>query len=254
MQMRSENVGGGGSYGFGGDSGMAWIVALFAMFRRDFNNGNYAGAQANISEITGQLANVRADIGDVKYDTVSSILSQTNALMSEMCNGRLENVTAILNQTNQLQSALFGVQTTQLESKYDLASQMAECCCDTNQNILRQGYESQIRTIESVNTLARQQAECCCDTQKLIQQTAFDTQLRDLQNQNSTNQQLTEIKCLVSDTAKDQQIEALKRENERGFIAGEIGRSINATMGHWWADRAFNGYHYPNPACPCGGF
>ena len=240
---------GGYSGGWGGD-GILGLIALLSLFRGNFNGGDYGGAAVNLAAIEGQLANVRADIGDVKYDTVSSILAQTNALMAELCNGRMENITAIMGQTNQLQTELFGIQGAISGVKFDLSTQMSAYANETNTNILRMGYENQLANCQQTNILSSQLASCCCETKGLIQSTAFETQLRDLQYKGDTDKQLAEIKCLIKDTAKDQELARLGRLENQMYIANQINRGINATVGHWSADAQFNGVTYPQPPFP----
>lgn len=267
MELRNESVGypmggfgGYGGCGFGGGFGIE-LLAILALFRNNFNNGDFGGAQANLGFIENALGNIRADIGDVKYDTVSSILQSTNALMVELCNGKLENIEAIMNQTNALQGAIHGIEREMCagfnhlgaqisETKYDLGRQISDGTNFTNMNILKQGYENQLANCQQTNILSRQAADCCCDLKGLVSGTAFQTQLRDLENQNCTNQQLAEIKCLIKETAKDQEIERLRRAEQQGFIANQVNRGITATIGHWTADAQFNGVTYPQPSFP----
>lgn len=283
MELRNESVGYpvfggyGGGYGchdggFGYGGGILGIVALMALFNRNFNNGDFNGAQANLGFIEQGIGNIRADIGETKFDTVSSILQQTTALMGELCNGKLENIEAIMNQTNALQCSLNGIQQqmccgfNQLgmqtaEVKYDLGTQISagnyalasKIDCGNNQlnmNILKQGFENQLGNCQQTNVLSRQIADCCCEEKQLIQGTAFATQLRDLENQNCTNMQLAEIKCLIKDTAKDQELARLSRIERKEELANQINRSITATLGSWSAAAQFNGVTYPSPPFP----
>lgn len=252
MEQRIETAGGGYGYGGYGGDGILGMITLLSLFRNNFYGGDYGAAGTNLAAIEGQLANVRADIGDVKYDTVSSILSQTNALMSDMCAGRLENVSAIMSQTNQLQGELFSLQNTVNNVKSDLSAQMCAGFNGLNQNILSQGYENRIAGLQNTNALSRQMSDCCCETNMNIERTAAATQLRDLEYKCDTDKQLAEIKCLIKDTAKDQEIERLKRAELQGYIASQTNRAMNATVGHWSADAQFNGVTYPQPPYPWG--
>jgi hypothetical protein len=251
--LRNETDVVGGGYGGGGfgEGGILGLIALLALFRGNLFGGNHEGAQANIAEIENQLANVRADIGDVKYDGVVNTLNQTNALMSELCNGKFENAKAVWEQTSRLQGELFGIQKDILVSNNETNVNILRGNNETNLNIVRMGFENQLNNERQTNVLQRQIGDCCCETNRNIERTAFATQYRDLENKNSTDRQLEEIKCLVKDTAKEQELFALRRESERNFIAGEIRRStaanVNATIDSWWAAKTFNGATYPQP-------
>lgn len=253
--MISENVESiGGGYGFGGSNGILGLIALLAVFRGNLFGGNVGDASANLAEINNQLGNIRAEIGDSKFDSLSATLNQTMALMGEISQGRFENMSGLLTQTNMLQAGLNDIGNGICSSTFQLSRQIDANAAatergfaQTNLNLVRQGYEGQIASLNSHNQLSRQIAECCCETNMNIERTAFATQLRDLENKCSTDRQLTEIKCLIADTAKDAELASLRRDAERGFISHEINKAINTTVGHWAADRAFNGPTYPAP-------
>ncbi|MBF0651276.1 hypothetical protein IR083_20875 [Dysgonomonas sp. GY75] len=266
------NPGGGyGGGGWGGD-GILGLIALLSIFRGNLFGGNYGEARNNLAEVENQLSNVRADIGDVKFDTVSSILNQTSSLLSAINDGRIENVSAILNQTSQLQSAICGLQQSVLNGQYnlgsaiansafenykgqvgilmqnsDIAARAAQDSCATNLNITRLGYENQLSNERQTNELSRQISDCCCSTNLRMTELDYQGQLRDQANFAALLNGQTEIKCLIKDTAKDQEIARLTRESDRSFISNEINKSINTTVGSWAAARAFNGPTYPNP-------
>lgn len=273
MELRNESIGYpvfggygggygyGGNCGYGGGGGIFALLAAFALFRNNFNNGDFHGAANNLGFIETGLGNIRADIGESKFDTVSSILTQTSSIMAQICNGNYENLEAIMNQTNSLNCALNGISKeiccgfNQLGSqvadvKYDLGTQISAGNNLTNMNILKMGFENQLANCQQTNVLSRQIADCCCEEKQLIQGTAFQTQLRDLENQNCTNKQLDEIKCLIKETAKDQELERLRRGENQAFIASQVQRGITATIGHWSADAQFNGVTYPQPPFP----
>lgn len=244
----------GGTGGFGTGDGMLGLIALLAIMRGNLFGGDTVAASSNLSEIQGQLANIRSDIGDVKYDTVNSILAQTNALMAGISDGKFENMAAILSQTNQLQSefnqlqsSICATQASIAETKYDLGSQISQSSCETNLNITKMGYENQLATQAIENSLSRQIAECCCATNLRLTELDYQGQLRDQANFAALLNGQTEIKCLIKDTAKDEEIARLTRESDRSFISNEINKSINTTVGSWAAARAFNGPTYPNP-------
>lgn len=288
VETRNESIGGyypgavggcghGGYDGFGG-GGILGLIALLSIFRGNLFGGHHGEAGANIAEIQNQLGNIRADIGDVKYDALSGTLQQTIGLLNEINAGRLENMSALLSQTNTLQAGLFGLQKDVLisscntdkeiaQATFGLSRQMdanaaaaAACCCETNLNVERQGFANQLATLQQTNELTRQMdanaaaaAACCCETNLNIERTAFATQLRDLENKCDTDRQLSEIKCLIKDTAKDQELARLSRLESEAFIANQINKSISTTIGSWSAAAQFNGVTYPSPPFPFSG-
>lgn len=247
MELRNESVGGG--YGYGGGfcgDGILGMIALLSVFRGNLWGGNYEGAGANLAEVQNQLANIRADIGQAKYDAINSTLQQTIGLMGEINAGRFEHLNAIFNQTMHLESEfksvnahICAVEKDVLINRYELGKE-----------IQRMGYENQLANCQQTNVLSRQIADCCCETNGNIRETAFQTQLRDLEYKGDTDKQLAEIKCLIKDTAKDQEIARLSRMENQLYIANQINRGINATVGHWSADAQFNGVTYPQPPFP----
>jgi hypothetical protein len=232
VEEKNEILGGG----YGGGSGILGLIALLSLFRGNLWGGNHEGASVNLAEIENQVANIRADIGDVKYDSVVNVLNQTNTLMSELCNGKFENAKAVWEQTSRLQGELFGIQKDILRGQGE-----------TNLNIVRQGFENQLSNERQTNILGRQIGDGFCCTSREIERSAFATQLRDLEYQNCNNRQFDDLKRLIVDTAKDQELAALRKENDAVRLRNEINRSINATVGSWAAAATFNGVTYPAP-------
>jgi len=244
-------AGGGCGYGGFGEGGILGLIALLALFRGNLFGGNHDCARENCCAMENQLANIRADIGDQKYDTVSSIMQQTNTLMLEMCNGKFANAQAVWGLCDKLQCELFGIQKDILLSAKDTDKTIMATSNDTQKAILVQGFENRLSNCEQTNTLSRQIADCCCETQKAIERTAFATQLRDLECCCKTEKQFEEIKCLIKDTAKDSELANLRRESDRNFWTKEIERStgaaVNATLQSWGANKSFFGHNYPQP-------
>ena len=241
-----QGAGGYGGFGFGGGFGGGGTVlgvligALLPRLFGNFNNGNYEACRADIAEIQNQLGNVRADIGDVKYDSCKDLLTQTSALMMQMCNGQFQNAEQVWNLGNKLQCELFGLQKDILVGNNAI-----------NQNILTQGYQNQLANCQQTNTLQNAISECCCNTNLNIERMGHAIQLRDLECCCKTQQQFEEVKSLITNTAKEQELLRLRQESERGFIRDEIRRStaagVGATFDSWWAAKTFNGATYPQP-------
>ena len=230
---------GGGGFGFG-ESGILGLIALLALFRGNLFGGNHEGANSNIAEIQNQLGNIRADIGDVKYGEAKDLLSQTNALMMQYQNGQFQNAQAIWATTSKLQ----------------------ECCCATQnlvqstsngleKSILIQGFQNQLANAAQTTQLQKAIDDCCCNTNNNMLRLNYETMLREKDCCCETQKQFAEVKALIKNTALETELFSLRRDSERSFIKDEINRStgaaVNATIGHWWADRSFNGNSYASP-------
>ena len=243
MINRNESIGGypamygGGGFGEGGILG---LIALLALFRGNLFGGNHEAAGANINEIQNQLGNIRADLGDVKYNEAKDLLTQTNSLMQAYMNGQYQNAQAIWATTSKLQ----------------------ECCCATQnlvqstsngleKSILIQGFQNQLANCEQTNALQKQISDCCCETNNNMLRLNYETMLREKDCCCETQKQFAEIKCLIKDTAKDAELSALRKDADRSWFRDEINRStaasVNATFNSWWAAKVFNGATYPQP-------
>lgn len=281
MFLSNESVGSGGVGpghgfdGFGGGGAILGIIALLAVLRNQFHGGNFDGARNTGIELSEQLGSIRADIGETKYDTVSSIMSQTNTLLSSICEGRMENISALFNQTNALQGELFGLSKQMGELKYDLGSKIDHDSNLINMNILKQGYENQLANCHQTNVLSRQADECCCRTNEHIERTAFQTQLRDLENKCDTDAKLKELECgqkaiigkieenrlLDENRQLKQQVDALREKDERAFIAAQASRTNCLVTQFADAQKAYASALTPTtpfpwsiPVCGCVGY
>lgn len=251
--MITENVESTGGGGFGGN-GILGMIALLAVLRGNLFGGNVEGAGSNLAEMQNQLGSIRAEIGDAKFNQVSTTLNQTIGLLSDINNGRMENMSGLLTQSAMLQQSINDIGNGICSSTFALTRQIDQSTASTNAaigavnaNVISQGFEGQIATLNQTNQLQRQIAECCCELNLNMERSAFATQLRDLENKCDTDKQLGEIKCLITNTAKETELNALRAASERQFISSEINKAINTSVGHWAADRSFFGATYPNP-------
>lgn len=138
--MFGWNGGGFGNGGFGGGNGAAGFIA------NQLNNDS--GRELIMNAITAQGEAQRAAI-----QTLSTMLGQDFNLV----NSGVQNVQNAL-QTLALQQAVSVPQIINSiqNGNQQLAQQLCQCCCQTQQQIMAQGYENQIRTIEQTGTLSNQ--------------------------------------------------------------------------------------------------
>lgn len=138
--MFGWNGGGFGNGGFGGGNGAAGFIA------NQLNNDS--GRELLMNAITAQGEAQRSAV-----QNLSTMIGQDFNLV----NGAVQNVQNAL-QTLALQQAVSVPQIINAiqSGNQQLSQQFCQCCCQTQQQIMAQGYENQIRTIEQTGTLSNQ--------------------------------------------------------------------------------------------------
>lgn len=226
-----------------------WLIAL-ALFQDKFHHGDYHGAHKCLCDCQAQFSLLQAEVGDVKYENISNMMNQTIGLLGEINNGRVEHLKSVFDLSRQLCSEVKGIEKDihqvdrdVLINRYELDKEMQKGFHKLDANNFRQTVEIK----DKLSDMQHYADKCCCETNRNIERTAFETQLRDLANKSDTDKQLAEIKCLIKETADKQELERLKRLENQSYISGQVNRAVNATLGHWGADAQFNGVTYPQP-------
>lgn len=149
--------GGGFGSGFLGGILGGLIPGLFGGWGNGFgwgNNGNGAAAASLGAQAT---ANSNAEM-------IMNAINGTDAdvrLLATTLNGDVDSIRLAINtvqgaiQTVGAQLGLTGQQIINALQMGDanIAQQICQCCCQTQQQIAAQGYENQLRTVEQTNTL-----------------------------------------------------------------------------------------------------
>lgn len=203
--------GGMGNNGWGFGNGMNGVFDIFAlalvanMFGWNGNGGfggNWGGGAGQLGFLSNQLnndsgrellMNAITSQGEANRSAVQN-LATTLGQDFDLVNAAVQNVQNSL-QTLALQQA---VSVPQIINSIQggnqaLSQQLCQCCCQTQQQIMAQGYENQIRTIEQTGTLSNQAnvnaAQIRAD---IAQQTTFinekfcDLEKRELQDKITT--------------------------------------------------------------------
>lgn len=160
--------GNGFGYGMNGIAdlfGLAIIASMFGWNGGGFGNGGFGGGNGAAGFIANQLNN---DSGrELLMNAITAQgEAQRNAIQSlstmigqdfNLVNGAVQNVQNAL-QTLALQQAVSVPQIINAiqSGNQQLSQQFCQCCCQTQQQIMAQGYENQIRTIEQTGTLSNQ--------------------------------------------------------------------------------------------------
>lgn len=237
--------GGMGNNGWGFGNGMNGVFDIFAlaiianMF--GWNNGGWGGGfgggnnnglgflanQLNNDSGRELLMNAITSQGEANRSAVQNLANMLGQDFN-LTNSAIQNVQNAL-QTLALQNA---VSTPQIinaiqSGNQALSQQFCQCCCQTQQQIMAQGYENQIRTIEQTGTLSNQANvntaqiradiaaqstminEKFCDLEKREMQSKIDTQadiitqLRNAaDNASQTNQIIGYVNSVVAPLQK----------------------------------------------------
>ena len=239
----------GGMFGNGFNSiadlfGLAIIASMFG-----WGNGNgFGGGWGNGNGAAGFISN------QLNNDSGRELLMNAITSQGEANRSAVQNLATMLGQDfNLVNAAVANVQnalsTLALQQAVSvpqiinaiqmgnqtLAQQFCQCCCQTQQQIMAQGYENQIRTIEQTGTLANQANvntaqirsdiaaqttminDKFCDLEKREMQSKIDTQadiITQLRNAADNAQQTTQIIGYVNSVVAPLQKSVTEIENK----------------------------------------
>ena len=161
---------GGGLFGNGGNTigeliGLAIVASIFGWNNGNgfggFGGGNAGGAgfisnQLNNDSGRELIMNAITSQGEAQRTAVQTLAS-TIGQDFNLVNGAVMNVQNALNQVANAQgiNALQVINAIQ-SGNASLASQFQNCCCQTQKQIMEQGYQSQIATLNQTNQLGGQ--------------------------------------------------------------------------------------------------
>ena len=161
---------GGGLFGNGGNTigeliGLAIVASIFGWNNGNgfggFGGGNAGGAgfisnQLNNDSGRELIMNAITSQGEAQRTAIQTLAS-TIGQDFNLVNGAVMNVQNALNQVANAQgiNALQVINAIQ-SGNASLASQFQNCCCQTQKQIMEQGYQSQIATLNQTNQLGGQ--------------------------------------------------------------------------------------------------
>lgn len=160
--------GNGFGYGMNGIAdlfGLAIIASMFGWNGGGFGNGGFGGGNGSAAFISSQL----------NSDSSRELIMQAVTSQGEASRTAIQNLATMIGQdfnlvnsaVQNVQNALSTMATQQAVSvptiinaiqsgNQALSQQFCQCCCQTQQQIMAQGYENQIRTIEQTKQLGSQ--------------------------------------------------------------------------------------------------
>ena len=148
-----ENNPGGGSNDWGG--GAMWNNPIWALvFLAAMNNGGFGfgggnGRNANTDFVASQLGS--AIQGNA--NAISNLATHLDCSIGQVQSALAALQSSISNVGNQVGMSSLQVINAVQSGNNTLASQLAQCCCDTRNAITTQGYENRIATQEQSNFL-----------------------------------------------------------------------------------------------------
>lgn len=147
--------------------GLAIIASMFGWGNGGFGGGfgNWGGGAGQLGFLSNQLnndsgreliMNAVTSQGEATRTAVQSLATMLGQDFN-LVNAGVQNVQSALatiaaNQGLNVMQVINAIQN----GNSALASQLCNCCCQTQQQIMSQGYENQIRTIEQTNALQGQ--------------------------------------------------------------------------------------------------
>lgn len=202
--MTEENGGFATGYAVGRDSnggyangnGMfgndwAWIIILLLFgWGRNGWGGSGGGATdgyvltTDFANIERKLDGINNGICDSTYEIVNGMNGNFRTLDGAICN--------------------LGYQA--LQNTNTLATQLASCCCETQQNIERNTNQGILNT----NAIQQQISSCCCDLEKANMQNRFDAQAYNC----NTLQAIDKVGDRIIDYMASEKAQALRDENQ----------------------------------------
>lgn len=160
--------GGGFGYGMNGIAdlfGLAIIASMFGWNGGGFGNGGFGAGNGGAAFLANQLNN----------DSGRELIMNAVTAQGEASRTAIQNLANMIGQdfnlvnagVQNVQNTLSTLATQQAVSvpqiinaiqsgNQALSQQFCQCCCQTQQQIMAQGYENQIRTIEQTNQLGTQ--------------------------------------------------------------------------------------------------
>lgn len=193
----------GGGIGAGLGAGLVGGLLGGALFGGGLFGGNTATKDVAV-ETSKQVGDLQGSMFTSALAAADRGYQQTIAFNQQMSAVDRDVLTMGYDNSRQMCEGFYAGNTTALQGKYETALQLAaigyqqeKCCCDTNMNITKMGYETQLRDQGQFNTLMAE----ILKTQCLVQNTEKDAIMR---------AQAEKICCLENRLNKEEIIAAMK--------------------------------------------
>lgn len=178
--------------GFGGNNGAWWIIILALLF--GWNNGGYGGIGGAGSQMGYTLASDFATLQRQLSDGFGATEGKLDSISNGICSLGYDQ----LNQMN-------GINTNILQSTNALQSQLADCCCRTQQNIKDVDYNIATTGTGIISAIK----DCCCDEKAMFADLKYTMATENC----ATRQAITDGTKQIIDYIVQRDAQNLKDEN-----------------------------------------
>lgn len=226
-------VTGNNNNGMWGD-GAWWIIILllFGWGRNGSGWGGNGGGAADNYVLASDFATIQRQLSD-GFNSIDNALDRQNAGICDL--GYTQ-----LNLTN-------GINMNMMQGFNALGTQLADCCCTTQQNI----KENTTQGIMNTAAIQNQIQQCCCDAQKDTMQTRFDMAQYNCQ----TQQAIDKVGDRIIDYLANEKAQALRDENHALRLAASQ-QAQNAYLVNTLRPAPVPAFTVPAPfqysGCGCG--
>lgn len=174
-------------------SGAWWIIVLFLFMwgRNGWGNGNDGSGASNGYVLATDFANIERKLDGINNGICDSTYALTNNI-----NGNFRT----------LDGAICNLGYQALQNTNAIQTQIADCCCTTQQNIERNTNQGILNT----NDIQQQISSCCCDIEKANMQNRFDAQAYNC----NTLQAIDKLGDRIVDYIANEKAQALRDENQ----------------------------------------
>ena len=188
---------GGGLFGNNGQTSLTDILGfavIASIFPNIFGNGNGYGNRCNgggcgcpavDTQLALQAVTAQGDASRAAIQNLAASMGQNYSTVLPAIQG-VQNTLAALASANGM--GFLNVINALQQGDCNLASQLAQCCCDNRLLTTQQGYEGRIQTIEQTNTLntsinaqGQRQVDAIADLKTTMIKEFCDARERDMQ-------------------------------------------------------------------------
>lgn len=182
--------GNGGNGMWGNDAWWIIVLLLFGWGRNGFG-GNGNGGATDGYVLATDFANLER-----KLDGINNGICDSTFALNNTINGNFRT----------LDGAVCNLGYQALQNTNAIQTQLADCCCTTQQNIERNTNQGILNT----NAIQQQISSCCCDLEKANMQNRFDNQAYNC----NTLQAIDKVGDRIIDYMANEKAQALRDENQ----------------------------------------